>query len=350
MRAADLFDEALHGVGVGHVQLVRMCHSAARRDLVGGGLGRAFVDVAHHDLGTPGGEGKRGGPTDAATRAGHRNQCVAEGFTRPTDLRPPQPPSRGRALDVIDQFGGGVGDGAPVRERRPVPGLEVAAPQQRHPGGRLVVAVPAHHGIVVIADQLNRHRHVVVAAQRGERANRVGAVDLQPVRRVDVECLGLEFRPGGVDGLQPAGRTAAHQRGRDDGNRERDPVAEPRRQVHRLGEPDRAVRAGQPATHERPVVVGAGPRDRGEGRHAFGGLGAAEVLPHPHRSPVVGQHVHGLPGAHRVDHRGQVIGEPVHPVGPDGLGHIGGAGAAVVVAHDVEPIAQLTGHAVPQHM
>ena len=78
--------ELLDGVGVGDVEGVCVRHAAARDDLRGGLLDGGLVDVADHQFGTLARERQRGRATNAAARAGHGNQCVAEVFARTANL------------------------------------------------------------------------------------------------------------------------------------------------------------------------------------------------------------------------------------------------------------------------
>ena len=64
--------------------------------------------------------------------------------------------------------------------------------------------------------------------------------------------------------------------------------------------------------------------------------------------PVVGEQVHRTVGADRVEHRGEVPGELVEPVGRPPARSPGLTGSPDVVAHHVIARRQLGGHAVPQ--
>ena len=96
--------EPLDGVGIGDVKGVGVRDPTAGGDLRGGLLDRGLVDVADHHFGALAGERQRGLAADAAARAGHGNQCVAEVFARTTDLRAQQSPARRLALEVVDEL------------------------------------------------------------------------------------------------------------------------------------------------------------------------------------------------------------------------------------------------------
>lgn len=85
---AHLGGELFDGVGVGHVEHVRVGHTAALSDLGRGVLGAAFVDIADDQFGAFPGERKRGGPADAAARPGDRHQRVVERVALAADLGP----------------------------------------------------------------------------------------------------------------------------------------------------------------------------------------------------------------------------------------------------------------------
>ena len=122
---AHLVGELLDGVGVRDVEGVGVRDAAAGGDLRGGVLDAGLVDIADHHFGALAGERQRGLATDAAARAGHGNQSVAEVFARTPDLCPQQ--SRGRRLSVEDSRRAHRTDLAIVvrmRHRRPVARLE----------------------------------------------------------------------------------------------------------------------------------------------------------------------------------------------------------------------------------
>ena len=130
---AHLLGEPFDGVGVGDVEGVGVRDATARGDLRGGVLDAGLVDVADHHLGALAGERQRGRTADAAARAGHGNQCVAEVFAPTADLRAQQRPARGLALEVVDELVHGPRDrcGCDIGDQWPA--LDVAAPQPRHP-------------------------------------------------------------------------------------------------------------------------------------------------------------------------------------------------------------------------
>ena len=135
---------------------------AARGDLGGGVLDAGLVDVADHQFGALTGEGERGLATDTAARAGHGNQCVAEVFA--LDDRPVRVAAPGWRLAVqkVDEFGHRPRQHLRVRHRRPVAGLDVAAPQPRHPVVGVVVDIRPHERVLGVDDQLHRNVDVVV--------------------------------------------------------------------------------------------------------------------------------------------------------------------------------------------
>ena len=79
--------------------------AAARGDLRGGVLDAGLVDVADDHLGALAGERQRGLAADAAARAGHRHQRVAEVFALAADLRAQQRPARRLAVQEVDELG-----------------------------------------------------------------------------------------------------------------------------------------------------------------------------------------------------------------------------------------------------
>ncbi len=138
---ANLVGESLDGLGVGNVEGVDMRRPADMGDLGCGRVGRGPVDVADHDLGTAGREGLGRFAPDPATRAGHDDQGVPEGFAHATDLGPQQSTRRRGALEVIDQFSHRGGDHLRMRQRRPVTGPDIAAPQLCRPARGVVVDI-----------------------------------------------------------------------------------------------------------------------------------------------------------------------------------------------------------------
>jgi hypothetical protein len=96
--------------------------------LSGGLLDAGLVDVADHQFGTLAGERERGLAANTAPRAGERNQCVTEGFARPSELRPKQLPARRPTVEVIDEFDEGLRQDVRMRHRHPVARLDVAPP------------------------------------------------------------------------------------------------------------------------------------------------------------------------------------------------------------------------------
>ncbi len=113
---ADFVGEALHRIGIGDVEHVGVGHPATRGDLGRGVLGAGLVDVADDHLGALPCELERRLAADAAARAGHGNQCVAEWFAGAAHLGAQQA-ARGRGPgDVVDELRERPGEHRRVRQ------------------------------------------------------------------------------------------------------------------------------------------------------------------------------------------------------------------------------------------
>ena len=118
--------------GVGHVQHIGVRDAPMRGDPIRRLLHRGLVDIADDQFGAVARERQRKSPADAAAGARHRNQHVAERFSRPTYFGA-QGTAGKLALEVLGQLGDGGCQHLGMGERRPVPGLDVAPPQPWHP-------------------------------------------------------------------------------------------------------------------------------------------------------------------------------------------------------------------------
>ena len=143
MLGAHPLGELLDGVGIGDVNGVGVRDAAAGGDLRGGLLDGGLVDVADHHFGALAGERQRGLAADAAARAGHGNQCVAEIFARTADLRTQQRPARGlpsrrsmnSATDSASTCGCDIGDQWPaLMSRRHSRGTHLLVSSKRMAG------------------------------------------------------------------------------------------------------------------------------------------------------------------------------------------------------------------------
>lgn len=243
-----------------------------------------------------------------------------------------------------------------MRHRREVSGPDVATPQPRHEPWRVVVAVRPHVPVLGVDDQLHRHvddGHTLFAD--GKRAKVVGGIGFHRAGRVGGQAVGVVDLLDGnvVDGVAPQrrdrqGEPQDQRREHRDG--QQDHVAQPQRLAERAGEGARPPGRPQPAEDVVDQLVLAGPGHRGEGGDPVVGAGTLEVVPHPDRAPVVGQHVYGPARAEFADHRGEVVGEAVHAVGRHRLGRRRRTDPAVVVAQDPEPLGQQRNDPVPQHV
>src|SRR6202011_4111936 len=136
---------------------------ALRRNNFRGLTHADLIDIAGHNFGALTREFDRGGPPYSAARAGDRHQHIAERFARLAHLRTPHRPAGRPALGYVDHFGDRAGQHLRMRERRPVAGLDVAAPKSGHPAGFVVVTVRADPPILGVDDDLHRHVDVVVS-------------------------------------------------------------------------------------------------------------------------------------------------------------------------------------------
>jgi hypothetical protein len=270
-----LLGEPFDGVGVRDIEGVRMRDATARGDLGGGVFDTGLVDVADHDLGPQPGELQRRGAADAAARARDGNQCVTEVFARTPDLGAQQSPARRLPAEEVDEFTDRLSQHLRVGERRPVSGVHVASPQPCNPVAGVVIHTRQHELVLGVHDDLHRHVNEMVGSRSGDRAEVVGAVDLQAVGGIGLEglCVMQLCRGDAVAHLQQADQTVgeecSYDQRRQHGYGKPGHIGEVQHLAGRTHKAPRAVWALE-ITQDVPVqVVAARSGHRGERRDAI---------------------------------------------------------------------------------